>query len=202
LAISGFTKKFAVRGYQGEKFSLPLPSHKIIPQPRFKLDTTATKTTMSSENIEKYVKYNEKHGVLICNPHGYGLVPGDGIGRHFQIYHQSISVENRKEIAHYATTLPLTDPEDVIPPDPDEGPIEGLQLEKNGFICIHDDCDGYVSAKENTMIQHCRNVHGRQSNDEIMWRKQAVQTFFSGIIFIYHLTFRKISQLLSSNFTS
>ena len=41
---------------------------------------------MTTEHIENYVKYNEKHGVLICIPHGYGLVPGDGIGRHFQYY--------------------------------------------------------------------------------------------------------------------
>ena len=135
---------------------------------------------MTTEHIENYVKYNEKHGVLICIPHGYGLVPGDGIGRHFQYYHRSISIETRDRIVEYTGTLSLTDSEDVVLPNPGESPIEGLKLEDNGFYCIHNDCDGYFSGKESTIIKHCQKAH---KSKEKLWRKQAVQTFFLGIIF-------------------
>ena len=138
---------------------------------------------MTTEHIENYVKYNEEHSVLICIPHGYSLIPGDGIGRHFQRYHGSISIETRKNIAEYAATLILKDPDDVVHPDSDEGPIEGLKLEENGFSCIYEDCDGYVCGTKGTMEQHCRDAHNWKLNDGIMWRKQAVQKFFAGIIF-------------------
>lgn len=141
---------------------------------------------MTIEIIEKYVKYNEKHGVLICITHGHSLTPGEGIGRHFQLYHQSTSIETRTKIIEYATTLPLANPKDMKHPDPDDGPIEGLELEKNGFYCIYENCNGYFSAKETTMMKHCKITHDWNSKEGPMWREQAVQTFFSGIFLSYH----------------
>ena len=78
-------------------------------------------------------------------------------------------------------------------PDPDDGPIEGLKLEENGFSCIYENCDGYVSGTKRTMEQHCRDTHNWKLNDGIMWRKQAVQTFFVGITFLYYLMARTTS---------
>ena len=178
----GLQQKFAVRGYQGEKFSLPFPLIQNHSQDTKQASYNTTKTSMTTENIEDYVKYDEKHGVLICIPHGSSLVPGEGIGRHFQQYHGSIPIGTRKKITEYAETLALTDPDDIGTPDPGDGTIKGLKLEENGFCCTHDDCDGYFSAKESTMIKHCQNAH--KTNDK-MWRKQAVQTFFAGITFFY-----------------
>ena len=140
---------------------------------------------MTTENIENYVKYNEKHGVLLCILHESSLIPGEGIGRHFQRYHGFIPIETRKKITEYAETLALMDPNDVEAPDPDDGPIEGLKLEENGYFCTHNDCNGYYSGAKNTMEQHCRDTHGWKVKDGITWRNQAVQTFFEGIIFLY-----------------
>ena len=192
MAISGFSEKIAIIADQSEKFSLSYPPHKFNLPTQTKLKGNITKTTMTTENINDYVKYNEKHGVLICIPHGYSLTPADGISGHFQRLHQSTSLATRKKIVKYGETLALTDPDDVIPPDPQEGPIEGLDLEKNGFYCTYEECNGYVSAKEGTMIQHCKHIHGWKLSDGVMWRNQAVQTFFLGIMFFNCLTFRKI----------
>src|SRR5438045_8332846 len=104
---------------QGEKFSLTFPLIQNHSQDTNQASYNTTKTSMTTENIEDYVKYNEKHGVLVCIPHGYSLIPGKGIGRHFQRYRGSIPFETRNKIIEYAETLALIDPDDVVNPDPE-----------------------------------------------------------------------------------
>ena len=132
-------------------------------------------------DIEKYVKYNEKHCVLICIQHGFCLNAGEGIKRHFKDFHQCIPNATRKEIFKYADSLRLVNLEDVQGPDWDEMKIDGLKVIPNGFRCSFENCQGHVAATLRMMEEHCRIAHGWSKTDGPMWYRQALQSFYPGI---------------------
>jgi len=132
------------------------------------------------ESITEYILFNSEYSVVICHQCKCALAPGEGIKRHFQNLHQTISLQTRKEIIAYCETLTLLPPADVITPGIENGPVEGLELISDGQKCIHLNCIGYFSASKCTMEIHCR-THGWKKNDPIMWKKCAVQTFFQGV---------------------
>ena len=136
---------------------------------------------MSLESIEKYIKYKEEYGVLICLQHQYALMPGNGIKNHLNNFHTAISFETRNAIIEYGKTLDLVEPDNVFTSIGEETMIKELKLYENGFICTHEDCVGHVEVTKDMMRKHCENTHKRTKKSGIMWRKQAVQTFFSGI---------------------
>ena len=137
---------------------------------------------MTSELIKEYILYDSKHSIIICRQCKYALIPGENIKRHFQNLHQSISLPIRKEIIGYCDTLTLLPLKEVITPEPDNGPVDGLELYSNGWKCIYENCTGYLSASENldSMIFHCRTTHKWMQNDGVKWVKFTVQTFFQG----------------------
>ena len=135
---------------------------------------------LTPESITEYILFNSEYSVIICRQCKCALVPGEGIKRHFQNLHQAISLQIRKQIIAYCDTLTLLPPADVITPEIDDGPIEGLELISDGQKCIYSDCIGYFSASIVTMQIHCR-THGWKKNDPIMWKNCAVQTFFQGV---------------------
>ena len=135
---------------------------------------------LTPESITEYILFNSEYSVIICRQCKCALVPGEGIKRHFQNLHQAISLQIRKQIIAYCDTLTLLPPADVITPEIDDGPIEGLELISDGQKCIYSNCIGYFSASIITMQIHCR-THGWKKNDPIMWKKCAVQTFFQGV---------------------
>ena len=134
----------------------------------------------TSESITEYILFLPEHCIIICRQCKYALAPGERIKKHFQSLHQAISLQTRKEIISYCETLTLLSPTDVITPEPENGPVEGLELISDGQKCIYLNCIGYLSASEYTMEVHCR-THGWKKNDPIIWKKCAVQTFFQGV---------------------
>lgn len=140
---------------------------------------------MSLENIEKYVKYIEEYRVLVCIQHQYALMPGKGIKHHFNKFHTAVPLEIRNSIIEYSKTLDLVEPENVLTPIEEETMIKELKLHKNGFLCTHDDCIGHIEATEGMMQKHYQNSHKTIKKGTRTWRKQAVQTFFPGIICHY-----------------
>ena len=133
------------------------------------------------DRIEKYVKYNEEHCVLICIEHEYCLSAGEGVGYHFRTFHKFIPFETRKQIIEYAKGLTLADPERIQSPDWDEMKIDGLKVVPNGFRCSFENCEGHVAATLRMMEEHCRNAHGWSKTDGPMWYRQALQSFYPGI---------------------
>ena len=158
----------------------PFPSSHPSQYP-VKTGYKALKSTMSLENVEKYVKYNEEYGVLICIQHQYALMPGMGIKNHLNNFHTAIPLEIRNSVIEYSKTLNLVEPENVFTPIGEQTMIKELKLYKDGFICTHKDCTGHVEGTQDMMWKHCKTVHKRTKKDGIMWRNQAVQTFFPSI---------------------
>ena len=117
-----------------------------------------------SESMTEYILFHLEHSIIICRQCKYALAPGEGIKRHFQSLHQTISLQTRKEIIAYCETLQLLPPDEVITPGLDNGPVEGLELISDGQKCIYSDCTGYLSASIVTMKLHCR-THGWKKND-------------------------------------
>jgi Orsellinic acid/F9775 biosynthesis cluster protein D len=161
--------------------------------------TYNTAMTTNIEVISKYVEYHEKHGVLRCISHKYGMTRDGGVHRHLQSHHQSIPIGIRNKIVQYADDLELKDPKDVRPPNPDAGPIEGFEIIENGFKCTFEGCPGYYGATENTMKDHCKKMH---KSNEKKWVRQAVQTFFPCTSFIYYSNISAEYQLLPCDHAS
>ena len=135
---------------------------------------------LAPESIAEYILFHPEHSIVICRQCKYAVAPGERIKKHFQILHQAIPLQTRKEIIAYCETLQLLPPDEVITPAFDNGPIEGLELISDGQRCIYSDCIGYLSTSIITMKIHCR-THGWKKNDRIIWKKCAVQTFFQGV---------------------
>jgi len=144
---------------------------------------------MPPETIEKYVKYKEEYKVLICIQHQYALMPGKGIKNHLNTFHAAISLDTRNAIIEYGQALDLVKPEDIFIPIEEQTMIKELKLYDNGFICTHKDCIGHVEGTKDMIRKHCETAHKRTKSHGIMWKKQAVQTFFSGISFVIIFNF-------------
>ena len=86
----------------------------------------------TSESITEYISFLPEHCIIICRQCKYALAPGERIKKHFQSLHQAISLQTRKEIISYCETLTLLSPTDVITPEPENGPVEGLELISDG----------------------------------------------------------------------
>ena len=137
---------------------------------------------MTSNNLSQYVKYIPEYQVLVCIQHGHCMNPGSGIKNHFQEYHQAIPIEMRKRIIEFGNSVSLMAPNEIAIPVWDGKPIDGLKVIENGFRCIFEDCEGFVTTSPGVIKKHCRNAHGCDPNKGIKWKTQAVQTFFAGII--------------------
>jgi hypothetical protein len=143
--------------------------------------------------VGAYVEYHEEQGILRCISHKYDMTPGEGVMRHFQRHHGSISLGIRNKIIKYAASAPLKDPKDVRPPNPDADPVEGFEVIENGFKCTFEGCLGYYCPTLSTIKKHCINMH--ECHEE-KWTRQAIQTFFQGISLNYYTNIRPELQLL------
>lgn len=70
-------------------------------------------------------------------------------------------------------------PTEVIAPEPDNGPVEGLELVSDGLKCVHMNCVGNLFATMGSMEAHCR-THGWKAHEPPMWTDCSIQTFFKG----------------------
>ena len=71
----------------------------------------------TSESITEYILFNSEYSVIICRQCKYALAPGERIKKHFQRFHQAISLQIRKEIIAYCETFTLLSPGDIITPN-------------------------------------------------------------------------------------
>jgi len=125
--------------------------------------------------VQDYVAYNMQHKVLICKEHQYGITD---VIRHFRSDdHAKMSTKTRLQIRVATQHLELANPKDIIIPSLNCLPIEGLELVEDGAKC--NECQ-YIAGTSGTMEEHCRNCHDWRAKDELMWTKQAVQTFYPG----------------------
>jgi len=127
--------------------------------------------------MDSYVIYNTEYKVLICRQHSYGLPP-DRVSRHFRESHKSIPLPTRQAIVDHSKSLNMATPENVVTPSEPISPIEGLTI-VNGFQCQYDYCSEQRGT-EPSIKQHCWETHRWKAEAGVMWREQAVQTFFQG----------------------
>jgi len=154
---------------------------------------------MASTDLTQYVKYIPEYQVLVCIQHGQCMNPGSGIKNHLKEYHQAIPIEMRKKIIEFGDSISLRAPDKIPTPVWDGKPIDGLKVIENGFRCIFEDCEGFVTTSPEGMKRHCRDTHNWDPKKGIKWKTQAVQTFFAGIVLrlslIIQVTIRTIFRL-------
>src|SRR5436190_17519280 len=133
---------------------------------------------------QEYIQYNAEIKVAICIQHKYGISPEtdnrgrSSILRHFQEIHKprSISKDALGAITGYIPTLELVEPSQVKAWPQANGPIPGLELYEDGGMCLI--CDE-MSVRWNEIRLHCEKEHG-EAIEGLTWKKQALQTIFSG----------------------
>jgi hypothetical protein len=125
--------------------------------------------------MDQYIVYNSKYKVIICRQHGY-CIPPNYISRHFRERHKSIPLATRQAIVDYSQSIVLNTPEAVSIPTESINPIERLNIIQ-GFQCFHEDCLE-LHTTENSMKQHCRDIHQWSSESANIWIQQSIQTFF------------------------
>jgi len=127
--------------------------------------------------MDQYVIYNIKYHVLICRQCGFAIPP-NWMLRHLREFHKTIPLETRQAIVAYANSLQLCQPDKADRIYELIKPIDGLTI-TNGLECQYEYC-GKLRGTEISMKQHCRNTHKWIETNEVMWKKQAFQTFFNG----------------------
>src|SRR5437667_7044969 len=128
--------------------------------------------------MNQYVIYNATYHILICRQCGYAI-PQDWILRHFRQLHKAIPLTIRSEIIEHGKSQNLWQPRDVQAvweTNAHKSPVQGLTVSP-GFECLYDGCIK-LTRTEPSMKQHVRKIHGWFKKDGIMWKKQAMQTFF------------------------
>ena len=145
---------------------------------------------------KKYIKYNPELKIAVCIHHKYTILPGnepDGRSRavrHFQEVHERGSVRKNalNAINEYMSTLELVEPSQIDIPLPENGPIDGLELYKDGGACLYPEC-GELSPRSKDIRTHCRLIHKSEPIEGLIWKRQAVQTIFSGSNSKYIISF-------------
>ena len=139
---------------------------------------------------KQYVQYDSELKIIICNQHEHGIPPGKDeqgrsrLTRHFREIHKphgSITKEVRAAIDEYASILELIEPSQVAIPPEANGPIKGLRIYDGGKCLI---CDELI-ARAKDMPSHCEQEHGIEAEEGLHWKKQTVQSIFSGTHFKY-----------------
>jgi Orsellinic acid/F9775 biosynthesis cluster protein D len=142
---------------------------------------------------ENYVQYNAELKILTCIQHKHAIPPGNDennqskIDRHFRDTHKphgSISKKTRAAINEYASTLNLIEPSQVTIPLAANGPVKGLRVYDGGKCLICDE----LTAQTKDMLLHCKQEHGVEAEEELHWKKQTVQSIFSGPHYKYALS--------------
>jgi len=137
-----------------------------------------------TEIAGKYVLYNSDLRILICRKGKYCISsdadqpedsPNSGIIDHFRhSEHKDIPRAHRVKIKQYISGLDIAKPRDVVIPPPESRPMPGLELHHEGAECLvcHE-----LTSDVRQMKKHCRE-HGWKTGQDLMWKKQPVQTFF------------------------
>ena len=133
------------------------------------------------EIAKNYIQYNPNLKVIICNQHKYAVTLAKDLNeqsnatRHFQEIHKpGLPKSATDAINGYISTLELAEPSQIDMPLKENGPIEGLELYKDGCKCA--ECGKYA-INPKAMDMHFRKCH---PNDKPKWSKQPIQTIFSG----------------------
>src|SRR5215471_13180471 len=103
----------------------------------------------SQEIAKRYVQYNTELKIITCIQHKYAIVPGNDSNdrlnstRHFQEIHKpGLPKSATDAISGYISTLELAEPSQIDIPLKENGPIEGLELYKDGCKCA--ECGKYA----------------------------------------------------------
>jgi len=107
----------------------------------------------------------------------YSAIQPSASSRHLKEIHQ-IYRNERQDFLQYIQSLDLSNPADVILPQPHENAVPFLLIE-NGLACTENGCHHLcVTAKR--MKSHWATVHGGVAAGTIQWLPVHLQTFFRG----------------------
>ena len=139
---------------------------------------------MDHRIAKAYVQYNPELKIITCIQHKYAIIPGnDSSGRsnvthHFQEVHKpGLSKHAITPINEYISTLELLKPCQINTPLREDGPVDGLELYENGGQCLI--CHEFAISP-GAMSLHFIKKHHLIAKLGTNWRKQAIQTIFSG----------------------
>ncbi len=122
------------------------------------------------------LQYLPIHRVLICKECRYAIQPS-AISRHLKELHSIYRVD-RQEFMEYAQSLDLTNPRNVVLPEPYEAPVPFLPT-ASGLACGASGC-GHLCITVKRMKRHWATVHSDVVADAAQWRPVDLQTFFRG----------------------
>jgi uncharacterized C2H2 Zn-finger protein len=106
-------------------------------------------------DVHSYVLYLSEFNALICRTCQHGLTR-EGVARHFQRHHKSISNRIRKQLSSFASSLRVSNVDEIIFPSVEIEAIDGLDV-IDGFAC--QEC-GWLYGTLKSIQKHCRARHG------------------------------------------
>lgn len=135
---------------------------------------------MSYRDVKPYVTHLSAFGVIVCRFCEIGIPPKDPL-RHYEKNHTAkkdhpVSMEVRRKIVDYMTTLNLRQPQEVTSPD---YRVPELKVIEEGFICNFPEC-GTCATSEHSMRTHYYSHQKHIPKEFKNWKSTALQTFFEG----------------------
>lgn len=118
----------------------------------------------AGSDFDSIFQHKQRYKIIICKPCAFAVVP-EQIDRHLREHHPQVGKEKRRRIAAIGVALEEVahSKEEVVYPQANEGPIEGLAVYKDGLLCMGQR-DGkaceYVCRTISGMQKHCRSEHG------------------------------------------
>ncbi|KAJ5621165.1 hypothetical protein N7510_005149 [Penicillium lagena] len=120
--------------------------------------------------------YIPQHRVLICKACQYAIQPS-AISRHLKEIHK-IYRSRRQRYFNYTDQLNLAEPDHVVLPGADEGPVPFLPV-IDGLACEASGCH-HLCASGKRMKMHCNIKHRGVTVADLKGRPVRLQTFFRG----------------------
>jgi hypothetical protein len=135
---------------------------------------------MSFQEVKYYIIHLPEFQIVIYHPYEIDIPPKDPL-RYYKQNHTTtkdhpISMEVRRKVEEYMTTLDLLEPDKIIAP---RGLIQGLKVINNGWVCKFPGC-GQCSTSESGMLTHYYTHQKHIPKDFKDWESTALQTFFDG----------------------
>jgi hypothetical protein len=103
-------------------------------------------------DVHSYVLYPSEFNALICRTCQHGLTR-EGVARHFQRHHKSISNGIRKQLSSFASGLTVSNIDEIIFPSIEIDAIDGLDV-IDEFAC--QECGGLYGTLKSITIRFDR----------------------------------------------
>jgi hypothetical protein len=132
--------------------------------------------SLTTTQPTELLHYVLPHRVLICKECRYAIQPS-AISRHLKELHQ-IYRAKRQDFIRYTLSLDLSDPKDVVLPEPNEPPVPYL-ITTAGLACGANGCS-HLCVTTKRMKWHWATVHKELAAHASQWRSVDLQTFFRG----------------------